>query len=163
MKLADVKIGSLVGVVENPGSTKRVNPRKAEVLAIVTVTKDKWDRWTHIKTTVNERLVHVRMLTDSGGGFRYGIDRILKDQVVTIPARKIVGLWSDLEPTIKAKAEAEAARLERVSELEARLKAVLETKDLASYVHGAGRSYTFSDDELETILSLAEYARTVDA
>lgn len=163
MKLADVKVGSMVGVIQNPNSSSnRNNPRKVEVLSIVSVPKDRWNGWTHIKTTVNERLVQVQTLTGPGGGFMYGIDRVEKDQVINIPARKIVGLWSDLEPGIIAKAEAETARQERVATLEARLKAVLGVKELGSYVQQQGTAYIFAHEELETILSLAEHARTVD-
>lgn len=164
MKIGEVIVGEEYGAVDEPSRRySQTTPRQVKVLEIVVVEEKVWARWGGKQQTRNVRRVKIKVLDDKpkGGRMWDTIQVATKGTVLTVEARKLVAPWSDLEPVLRARVEAEQKRAAKEAEIITRLKKVGFKKigygDVRVHVRAENRvEIGFIDDHAEKLLKRLE-------
>jgi hypothetical protein len=161
MKIGDVKVGEIYGVVDRPSTTRFTpDPREAKVLEIVTVEAAMWNRYTRERGVKKTRQVKVELLTDPASSNGWRLDGLGKGATPTIEARQIVALWKDLAPDLLKKIEQQQASAAARDAMQARVDAILGPDEewvTANVFAGKVQAdCRFRGEGLERIVALAE-------
>lgn len=119
MKIADVKVGELYVALDSPTSSRRGrmifssgSPRPVKVLEIVTIEVKSYSHYTSRFTLKKIKRVVIEATEDPRKGMyrARGLDALAKGETLTVEARQLVGLWSDLKEDILEGIEKERAK-----------------------------------------------------
>lgn len=162
MKLADIKVGEIVGVKDAPTSSYG-DPRPAEVLGIVMVETTQHNRYTYERTIVKKKMVSVKFMTEpiTKNGYAQAIDRASKGLTLNIESRQVVAPWAQLHGAMQERIDRQQKEDSAKKVVEDRLKKLLGKKELEGYVSHRhdGPTYDLRGKELEKLLSLAEIGK----
>lgn len=126
MKLAEIKVGGILGAVDNPRSNYRRTPRQVEVVEIVIEEERTFSNYTSTPGVRKVKRIKIKVLdgsTERSHG--YSVAGSKKGDVLIVHPRQLVAQWSELAPNIRAKAEAEQKIADAEAALVARVTAIL--------------------------------------